>query len=217
MDVYGYPIGIFEPFTQEQVSKIREEIQAYFHSDENPILESVKWNANCLTSSPDGHGREDMPRHQAYHGYTPLIETVCKCFREYLSNLGLEELQPSMYRCGKQECDECVRDVWFNVYRKGHSQEPHWHHGDDTGCAFGFVYFAQYDPEKDGKFIFLNPAPDLKIPGLEKCPAFEREFAPDVKEGTLMFFPAFMVHRVSEQLRDEERITFTGNFFVCSK
>ena len=83
---------------------------------------------------------------------------------------------------------------------------------DNTGCVFGFVYFVQYDPNRDGRFTFLNPAPEV---GMDECPAFKREFAPEVREGSLMIFPAFMVHRVSEQNDDErERITLAGNYFA---
>jgi hypothetical protein len=36
-----------------------------------------------------------------------------------------------------------------------------------------------------------------------------------VREGSLMIFPAFMLHRVSEQENDErERITFAGNYYA---
>lgn len=220
LHVFGYPIGIFEPFSKERVSKIREEINKYFKSDEKAILKSVKWNANCLTSSPDGHGRgNEIDLHQPYHADTPLLQAVVKCLGEYLAqnNLDVDKLKPSMFRCGKDDCTECVRDVWFNVYRRGHSQSPHWHHGEGTGCAFGFVYFAQYDPKKDGKFTFINPAPDLQIDALQECVAFQKEFAPVVKEGDLMIFPAFMMHRVTKQMSNHERITMAGNFFCKTK
>jgi len=214
MHIFGYPVGFYEPFSEERVAEIRREVNEYFKSDEKSILKSVKWNATCLTSSPDGHGRGDeISLKQPYHAKTPFMEAIHAHMRKYLAENGLEALNPAMFRCGDPDCEDCVRDAWFNLYRKGHYQDPHWHHGEKTGCVLGFVYFVQYDPEKDGRFIFINPAPDLRIEGLQKCPAFQKEFSPDVKEGTLMIFPAFMVHRVTKQVSNHERITFAGNFF----
>lgn len=212
VDVYGYPVGIFEPFSENQVSQIRHKVNDFFRREENKsVLKNVNWNANCLTTAPDGHGKEMM-------GERPyddeITSAVHRCMSEYQRELGLN-LDVSLYRCKHDNCKECTPDIWLNVYRKGHFQEAHWHHGDNTGCVLGFVYFVQYDPNRDGRFTFLNPAPDLKVVGLDECPAFKREFAPDVREGSLMIFPAFMVHRVSEQNNDErERITLAGNYFA---
>jgi hypothetical protein len=213
VDVYGYPVGIFEPFSRDQVSQIRHKINDFFKREENKsVLKNVHWNANCLTTAPDGHGK-GMIGEKAHDD--EILSAVNRCMSEYQSKLGLS-LDVSMYRCKRDDCKEgCPPDIWLNVYRKGDSQEAHWHHGEDTGCVFGFVYFVQYDPERDGRFMFLNPAPDLKVVGLEECPAFQREFAPSVREGSLMIFPAFMLHRVSEQENDErERITFAGNYYA---
>lgn len=212
--VFGFPVGIFKPFTSEQVLKIREELSEYCTQESGKsILTTEHWNANCLTSAPDGWGKDDVVgKKHPYQEDTLLVRTVEKTFREYLDANGLGELNPVMYKCGKSGCQECPRDCWINVYRDGHFQETHWHHGEKTGCVFGFVYFAKYDRDTDGRFTFVSPAPDLQVPGMCACPAFQREYQPEVTEGAIMFFPAFMLHRVTTQLQGE-RITLAGNFF----
>lgn len=212
--VYGYPIATFEPFTRHEIDDIRHKIK----SDElAPLLQSVGWNANCLTTSTHGQGddREDDVRQCFAEKGTLIMQTVHACLKEFLDAIGIRDMQPSMHKCGKLACgdDKCSPDCWINVYREGHFQETHWHHGEDVRCVFGFVYFVQYDKERDGKFTFVNPAPDLKVPGLDACEAFRREFVPDVNEGTILIFPSFMLHNVSVQTSGE-RITIAGNFFV---
>jgi hypothetical protein len=222
-NVFGYPVGIFEPFTPEEVSKIRNEMGEYLQQEVGQsVLKSTDWNANCLTSSPDGHGFEHKNRHPFIKNDSVIIQTIQDTLTEYLCKLGLKDSiqQPVMFRCGNVDCTGCERDCWVNVYREGHNQEMHWHHGEGDGkdvaeCVFGFVYFLKYDPEKDAKFIYVNPAPNIPVPGFDKCPAFQRETILDVKEGTLMFFPSFMLHRVSTQ-GSGERITIAGNFFCKS-
>lgn len=216
IDVFGYPVGIFEPFTREQVSNIRNEMDEYLSEEVGKtILETKSWNANCLTSAPDGHGQEGKDEMHSYEkNDSVVIRAVEDTLHKYLEEIGLNDSiqHPVMFKCAEANCKGCSRDCWVNVYREGHNQDMHWHHGERTGCVFGFVYFLKYDSQKDAKFIFVNPAPDIHVPGFDTCPAFQREFIPEVREGVLMFFPSFMLHRVSTQ-EIGERITIAGNFF----
>ena len=222
IDVFGYPVGIIEPFTPSDVLDIQRDVDAFIRDKKRgegvTILETTHWNANCLTSAPDGYGKKDDEDVGEEHPYTRddsiIVRAVKQCLTQYLETIGLGHLRPAMYKCGKEDCDECFKDCWINVYREGHFQETHWHHENNDGCVFGFVYFIKYDHARDGKFTFVNPAPDLNVEGLDACPAFRREFVPDVTQGTLMFFPSFMLHRVTTQPSDSERITMAGNFFV---
>lgn len=215
-DVYGYPTAICEPFSPTESQTVKEDIEHLVYVGKS-VLKSESWNANCLTSSPNASGDRNTTNQNILDDKTFLIQTIETCFREYMKQIGLfDHIDPFMYKCGKPSCKDCARDCWINVYREGHAQETHWHHGQDTGCVFGFVYFCKYDHVRDGKFTFVNPAPDLKVPGMEACPAFRREFAPDVREGSLLFFPAFLLHYVTTQISGE-RITIAGNFYVSLK
>lgn len=221
VDIYGFPVGIFEPFTSEEVSNIRTHMDALVLQEVGKsVLETKDWNAKCLTSAPNGHGEDaiDVEKDEIMKTYltddSVVVRAVEDTLRTYLSDIGVHDAigRPTMYKCGDAACAHCFRDIWVNVYREGHSQDMHWHHDENKGCVFGFVYFVKYDPDVDAKFIFVNPAPEIPVPGMEACPAFRREFTPNVREGTLMFFPSFMLHRVSTQVSGE-RITVAGNFY----
>jgi len=102
-------------------------------------------------------------------------------------------------------------DPWMNVYTKGCYQEPHQHFNNRTQLSY--CYFSKL-PEGSGKFGFWNElfrhyctcdvywAMDLDL--------VEWGF-PEVKEGDLLIFPAFLIHQVTYHGIDEPRVTVSGN------
>ena len=102
-------------------------------------------------------------------------------------------------------------DPWMNVYTKGCYQEPHQHFNDRTQLSY--CYFSKL-PKGCGKFGFWNEifrnycTTDLYwVMNLD----IQEWGYPEVKEGDLIIFPAFIIHQVTYHKIDEPRVTVSGN------
>ena len=58
----------------------------------------------------------------------------------------------------------------------GHKQDIHWHPNVEgaTDFLFSFVYFSKYDPDKDAKLVFVNPASPFPCEELKKTTMLPR-------------------------------------------
>jgi len=158
-----------------------------------------------LTSAEDGSGFEEETPFES-----PLLKKEILEHSKIMMNMLDVDINLNMSE---------NEDYWINMYKKGHSQELHWHMDRDNGLhvLFSFVYFAKFDHQKDAKLIFINPASPVNCKELEVLPSFADEIAADVKEGQLIIFPNIMLHRVEEQKVDGPRITVAGNLYEALK
>lgn len=201
LEIYGFPVykGKFSE---------KESVLRYIH--ECKLSESDKWNAKCLVSSEHGSANISDTANKCIDDniFNELIRHASEMMKEL--NIDLK-LSPS--ECGKVKCNEC-RDIWINKYMKGHSQDLHWHVDRDKGILFSFTYFAKYDPENDGKFVFVNAVPqDVCHEEMLKHPAFSKATIIDIEEGDIIIFPCWLLHYVTTQKTDGPRITMSGNFY----
>ena len=217
--VYGYPVYIF---SIEDKSKAINEVQKYI--DETKLINtSDEWNAECLTTSTDGHGGGLTNEKNDFKYIFQELYNHSKIFSNKLNM----DINLTVNICGNSTCtDNKCNDTWINIYEKGHYQGPHWHViGDEDEepeykghpqNMFSFTYFMKYDKEKDAKFKFTDCSSGTS-PFEEEWekdePCFTRSFVPDVKQGDVIIFPFFMVHEVSKQECDGPRITLSGNLY----
>ena len=198
-NIYGFPIY------KVQISN-RDVMMDAVDSNMNKIDNVSIWDSECLTTSTtDSQG--------AFKSIDVKNE-VTRCVHEMIKELGLD-LKLSLCGCNTHNCTNCD-DIWMNVYNKGHSQETHVHYSENPNQKqplFSFSYFAKYNPEKDAKFIFVNPSPPTTCKELYKLPSYTPDVCADVVEGDILIFPSFLLHRVEEQLEDRQRITISGNFY----
>ena len=75
------------------------------------------------------------------------------------------------------EHPEFIKNYWFQQYKNGDIHNWHRH----FGCSFNVVYFVEL-PEK-------NLSTEFKSPISEKIHTIE------AKEGDILFFPSFLIHR----------------------
>jgi len=201
--IFGFPIYTCNISENDA---ILQDIQNFKGIRETTETEDGEgWNASCLTSAEGGSGfKEETPF------ATPSLKKQVLEHSKIMMNMLDVDINLNM------SVDD---DYWINVYKKGHSQELHWHGDQDNGLhvLFSFVYFAKFDHQKDAKLIFINPASPVDFKELEVLPSFVDEIAADVKEGQLIIFPNIMLHRVEEQKVDGPRITIAGNLFEALK
>jgi hypothetical protein len=195
--IYGYPVYICNILEKDVIS---QDVQNF-----KGIKETNKWNASCLTSSEHGNGfKEEMPF------ASPTLKNKVLDHSKIMMNMLDVDINLNL---GVSD------DYWINVYKKGHSQELHWHRdiNNQAHILFSFVYFVKFDCQKDAKLIFINPAAPIECKELEVLPSFSNEIPADVTEGQLIIFPNIMLHRVEEQKTDGPRITIAGNLYEILK
>jgi hypothetical protein len=196
--IFGYPVYIGDV---EDNEIIYQDVKNY-----GELKESIEWNAECLTSAVDGHGHDNVS-----HFSSRVLEAqILKHANSMTKILDLNlELILGTCNCCKSE------DYWINSYKKGHKQDIHWHPNVEgaTDLLFSFVYFSKYDPDKDAKLVFVNPASPIPCEELKKLPCFQDEIIPDIKEGQLIIFPNIMLHYVQEQNSEGIRTTIAGNLY----
>tara|TARA_E500000331_G_C17049107_1_gene623114 strand:- start:68 stop:667 length:600 start_codon:yes stop_codon:yes gene_type:complete len=102
--------------------------------------------------------------------------------------------------------------VWINKYKKGAYQEVHDH--ATLRCNLVMVYI--YKSTGDECFTIYNPDREIDKLGLDYCfdTMNQRTISPSLKTGDILIFPSHYHHMVKPNLKDEERITISSNFFV---
>jgi hypothetical protein len=196
--VYGFPI--YKTKVSDKIL-LREETKKNLE-----IGYFSKWKGNCLTTST-----ADITK--AFKSKI-VIDEITKHVNDMILKLGLN-LKVNMIECSTEKCTEC-NDIWVNVYTKGHDQETHIHTAnseDEKEPIFSFAYFAEYNPETDSKFIFVNPTPITPCKELQKLSCYKPEIIPDVEEGDVLIFPSLLPHRVSTHQNEKPRVTISGNFY----
>lgn len=107
---------------------------------------------------------------------------------------------------------ELVADGWINVNPRGGYNAPH----DHVGAFWSGCYYVQVpdDEGQGGAIEFLSPHKPL--PGREyiKAPITADKVCVRPKPGTVLIFPASMVHWVHPNDNQQERVTiaFNGHF-----
>jgi uncharacterized protein (TIGR02466 family) len=109
---------------------------------------------------------------------------------------------------------------WANINRRGHANAQHAHPGSFWSAVF-YVDDGGINGEKalGGAIEFSDPrgalavmyAPHVRI-AIPHCHAQGEQFYP--KTGTLLMFPAWLPHRVTEYRGDAVRISVAMNFNV---
>ena len=133
------------------------------------------------------------------------------------------------FHTGEKVGDQLVKGAirwhvagWANVNRHGHANAQHVHPGSFWSSVF-YVDDGGIDGKKDpgGAIEFVDPrgalpvmyAPHARI-AIPHCNAQGEQFYP--KTGTLLMFPAWLPHRVTEYKGDAVRISVAMNFNVLS-
>ena len=205
--IYGMPVYVVK-LSGDSQKHILEDVTTFLEKNQLKVGSEDDWN--CLTSSKhalEGPGCvEDVLETDARLDFesTRLRRELDTQLQHFMSALGVNEHVPMTV--GK--------DIWLNVYKTGHYQDPHVHVEDGVPCVFSFSYFAKFNACTDAPFVFMNPLPQVPCAILERSNmSFSREFVPPTEQGHLFIFPSFFPHRVGVQLMDTDRTTVAGNFY----
>lgn len=103
---------------------------------------------------------------------------------------------------------------WVNLYRDGQFQERHNHVENHTTCSA--IYFLNYEHKKDAEVSFRNTNADYYTYSNFTCffPNGFEWFSPEVAEGDVIIFPAFLEHFVGKQKGGRTRLTVSSNYTI---
>lgn len=104
-------------------------------------------------------------------------------------------------------------EIWVNKYDNGDYQEYHDH--CDRNSNLSMVYFHKLNPDDGCQFQFYNDLhPMYKTNGLTdvfNLDGMGHSFIPNIKQGSIIFFPSNYIHSVSLHTGTKTRITFSAN------
>ena len=123
-----------------------------------------------------------------------------------------------------------IDNIWYNVYRKGYSQEVHLHNSwrGDSPALFSGTYFCKYE-EGHSPIKFWNPSTlylsELSSNLVDTSDSRENFYIDSYgketisyypKQGDLIMFPSFLMHSVPIQRIDSKRVTISFNIKLAS-
>ena len=205
--IYGMPVYVGK-LSGDSQKHILEDVTTFLGKHQLKVGSEDDWN--CLTSSKhalEGPGDvKDVLETDASLDFesTRLRTELDTHLQHFMKALGVNEHAP--FTVGK--------DIWLNVYKTGHYQDPHVHVEEGVPCVFSFSYFAKFNASTDAPFVFMNPPPRVPCPILERSNmSFSREFVPPTEQGHIFIFPSFFPHLVGLQHADTDITTVAGNFY----
>ena len=178
------------------------------HIVETELDEKIK--PYCLKKrkdNPEGLRFTNEKGYQSQHMYGEEKETV---IRPVLSKILKESV------CNILDAELTLMIYWININGKGAYNKRHNH----PGSAFSGVYYVEC-PKNCGQIIFHNPH---GFTAFDELSAYKQDIIQngyqhqaigiDPKAGTLILFPAYLMHGVQENESDEERISISFNCHV---
>ncbi len=148
----------------------------------------------------------------------PNGEAVITAARQIVDRMTLMEVDDELVTA---EVDWRVT-AWANVSRAGHANRAHAH----AGAFWSGIYWvddggAAYDPALGGLLEFADPrgvAPEMYAPQLrcavKDCLSAGRAEVVTPAAGTMVLFPAWLMHSVTPYRGDRPRISVAFNFFL---
>jgi len=102
-----------------------------------------------------------------------------------------------------------IQNPWLNFYNRGSYQETHDHSNHDIACVF-FVN----NGENFSYLYFQDRNSNAITPLLKPLLKHTNMYIPDIEAGDILFFPAHMLHGVTQQKSDVVRKSFAANLNI---
>lgn len=132
-------------------------------------------------------------------------------------DMGLEHLEVERGIEPFRPQQSLVSEAWFNVYEKDDFQELHAHIAQPVsennkiyGSSFSLVYILSDNTKKGNPLVFKKRVLRSNFCGKVDYHEFETANVPEIKEGTVLLFPACLNHYV-KPITESGRITIVYN------
>lgn len=150
--------------------------------DNDEIAKELEWCKVRLSDNPFFSHYEDF---KIDFDNSPATKKLCDT---------IDDIAANNFSLTKRHFKTSTK--WAHIHKPLESTEPHNH----KPCDFSFVYYVKA-PEKCGSLAFLMDSGSN-----------DRPVVVDPKEGRLMFFPSWMMHKVSKNMSKETRVSISGNY-----
>jgi hypothetical protein len=151
---------------------------------------------NLIKLIKEAEGKNIVTKNDGYHNDN--ITKTDFCFADNLERPWVKELMKEFTAVFGNFCDEMsmlemkLNKIWYQLYEKDSCHNWHTHAGNYSG-----VYYLNL-PEGSAKTQFIDT---------NKLDVFEI----DAKEGDVIFFPCYLIHRGAHQLIDKPKIIISWN------
>lgn len=155
--------------------------------------------------------------------YSDYFDGALKTNQPLLLDLYKPDIEALMSKVGfKQEVPWHYRGYfWYAITEKGGSQDTHDHTTGPSILTFCGIHYVEYDEEDHEAAYFINPQEQImratypsEDPNL--VPDYFKKLikAPKVKQGEIIWFPAWLKHIVPRQKSDKRRIAIALNISI---
>jgi uncharacterized protein (TIGR02466 family) len=186
-------------------AKCHNEVKNYIDKYIYPVYKKNGYNSNqCAVFSDYFEGAPQLDQKVFNDFYRENIE-------ELLNEVGFDNSFPWTV----------ASYFWYNITGKGGWQEQHDHISGPLPCQFSAVHYLKFD-ETHVATEFENPVAALLR---SMAPTDQKDMLPVmfkslqatpnfIKEGDIIFFPAYLKHAVKVQESENERISIVFNIGV---
>jgi len=188
-DTGDYLIPLFSsPLLHLRVQNWEEKKKALMEIFENRKSNSEAWKVGARR---DSSLDVETDYHHNYDNNLDYSEDISDILREEL------EVLADTFNCGVEVCT-----TWFEKATRGKMHQVH-NHGVN---GFSAVCFIEFDPKKHTPTVFLNPnLCDYEI---------ANALPPCIREGSIIFFPSYLLHYTAPNETDEDRVILSFNTMV---
>jgi len=137
---------------------------------------------------------------------SPMFNVIDQQFEDIFKQI--TEMTAEIYKKYQAVNDPLLKQFWFNINRKGHYNNPHTHIKENFS---GVLYLKV--PEKCGNINFFNPAEKTKLEIEEYNRYTYSSYHFEPKVGDVFIFQSSLVHSVSKNETDSERISMAFDFY----
>ena len=137
------------------------------------------------------------------HTYFPIFNELCQEIKPFLAQIIKEEKIQNTSEIDAIDC-------WINKYKKGDFAQPH-RHGSD---CWSVVYFMNSPQDSEAIFRVHNPLGTTYNSGLLEN---FRTLDINTEEGSIIILSGAIIHEVTPNRSEAERITVAMNFRMFDK
>ena len=167
--------------------------------------------SNIVDSQLLSEAKEEAKR-LSQHNINPMGQSNTGCYRTILPQDGADKLnavcqiieEKLMQICSKKNIELMFGcEFWLNVNDKGSSNDSHAHYGS----ALSGVYYL--DAEETGPLVFHSIHKSMGTTSY--CDDNQVNFEIEPADNSMVIFPSWAMHSVSENVSDKQRICIAFN------
>jgi len=183
--IHPFQIPIYQSFIDENLfNSLRKILKDYINNNFNVFKTS--WGCPTLSNI------DALPEKKFYN--TKVSNEILKHSKKYLDTWSISSSREII-----------LKELWVNIAKPSHYQDDH-HHGN---ILFSGTIYMNVN-EKSGDFILQNPLMTESII-MEYPSILPQSYAIQPKNGMIILFPSWLIHKVTPNFSLHDRISISFN------